>query len=296
MSLRYTVYGVPAYAGLAERVAARYLDALEVADPYRTLYASEPSYKDYVERKKKKGEKPLSQDDWASRVLGESAKETKPKLSLSEKLKAVSANAKKFLSNAPAEVKKFLSDDKHRSKVISDAKDYVKKLPGKVVENAKHAIKHEVEEFKEAASGIKTVLTGGKMTPKQKKAIKTVALHCAVSVAVSAVSGGLAAGAAGLTAKSAGVFASALGKKVALNTVTHGLGKAVDLEEGYHLGHGLLHNITHGLHHVTAAKGKKVDDRQLMFEYISYLVQKELDDLSPDDIAAALEDAATEAA
>ncbi len=32
--------------------------------------AGEPSYKDYVEDKKNKGEKPLSKEDWESKVLG----------------------------------------------------------------------------------------------------------------------------------------------------------------------------------------------------------------------------------
>ena len=39
--------------------------------------AGEPSYKDYVEKKKKEGEKPLSKEDWESRVLGK-GKEKKP--------------------------------------------------------------------------------------------------------------------------------------------------------------------------------------------------------------------------
>lgn len=37
--------------------------------------ASKPSYKDYVKDKKKKGEKPLSKDEWESKVLGKGKKD-----------------------------------------------------------------------------------------------------------------------------------------------------------------------------------------------------------------------------
>ena len=45
--------------------------------PLLTKEAKDPSYQDYLDKKKKDGEKPLSEEDWKSKVLGKSEKDEK---------------------------------------------------------------------------------------------------------------------------------------------------------------------------------------------------------------------------
>lgn len=263
---------------LIERVASRYMQAMEFDSP--------EALKEYLKAHPGADKSKHTVKKHDKEEHGASPGHKKP--SLKERLKSISSKAKDFISKAPGEVRKFLTDDKHRSEVLGKAKDFIKKLPEKTYKNAKSAIKHEAKEFGDAVGGIKAVLSGKKMTDHQKHAIKTVAAHAAISVAVAAVSGGLGAGLGGLAAKSAATFSSALGKKIALDAVTNGLGQAVMAEEVAHLGHGL----THMLHNVLAAEGKKGDDQDLMVAYVSKLVQDRLENLDPEMIAEALEEAA----
>lgn len=262
------------------RVVARYLSA-------------KADYQEYVERKQREHEKPLGKDEWEARVHGggesksEAPHEKSSPKGWGEKLRGLSDKAKAFLREAPKAVESFVHDPETRKRVLSDAKETLKSLPEKVYSKVRGALKHEVEEFKEAASGVKSVLTGKKMTDAQKKAVKAVALDAALTVAVAAVSGGLAAGAKGLALKTADTFTHSLAKKVALNAVTHGLGKVVTVEELGHFGHGIKHVLEHA-HHVTAKD--ESDDRDLMVAYVTKLVHDELEGLTPETLAEALED------
>ena len=58
----------------------------------------------------------------------------------------------------------------------------------------KHALKHEVKEWKEGAQGIRNWLKGEKVDHHQKAALKNMALHSALVVVPAAATGGLAAG------------------------------------------------------------------------------------------------------
>jgi hypothetical protein len=263
------------------RVVARYLSA-------------KADYQEYVERKQREHEKPLGKDDWEARVHGGGGGSVKDEAKLDksdskgwgEKLRGLSEKAKTFLKDAPKTVQSFVHEPETRKRVLSDAKATLRSLPEKVYSKVQHAIKHEVEEFKEAAIGVKAVLSGNKMTDAQKKAVKAVAFDAAITVAVAAVSGGLAAGTKGLALKAADTFTHSLAKKVALNAVTHGLGKVVTFEELGHFGHGIKHVIEHA-HHVTAKE--ESDDRDLMVAYVTKLVHDELGALTPETLTSALE-------
>jgi len=52
-------------------------DLIRIANEVTALerMAGEPSYKDYVKKKKNKGEKPLSKEDWEARVKGKGKKD-----------------------------------------------------------------------------------------------------------------------------------------------------------------------------------------------------------------------------
>ena len=261
------------------RVVARYLSA-------------KADYQEYVERKQREHEKPLGKEDWEARVHGggaakdEAPHEKSESKGWAEKLRGLSDKAKSFLKSAPKAVQSFVHEPETRKRVISDAKATLKSLPEKGYARVRDAIKHDLGEFKEAASGVRAVLSGHTMTDAQKKAVKAVALEAAITVAVVAVSGGLAAGAKGATLKAADIFTHSLAKKIALNAVTHGLGKVVVLEELGHFGHGLKH-VLEQAHHVTAKK--KSDDRDLMVAYVTKLVHDELSALTPETLASALE-------
>jgi cytidyltransferase-like protein len=61
-----------------------------------------------------------------------------------------------------------------------------------------HGLKHEYDTFKTAGSSVKTLMAGGKLDDKQKKALKSVGIKIATTALFAAVGGGLAHGAAGL--------------------------------------------------------------------------------------------------
>lgn len=214
-----------------------------------------------------------------------------PKKSWGERLKSLGEKAKAFVQNAPGEVKKFVQDDAHRRQVLHTMHKAVEALPDKVYENAKHAVKHQIHEFKEAKEGIHAVLKGEKMSKEQKHAVKLVAFDVALTVATAAITGGFGTGLKGVALKSVEAFAKGLAKKIALNTVTHGLGNVTTLEELTHFGHGVHHTLEHFL--TAADKGKKGDDQDLITAYITKLVADELDNLDPDTLAEAIEEAAS---
>jgi hypothetical protein len=208
-----------------------------------------------------------------------------------ERLKTLGEKAKKFVENAPAEVKKFVQDDAHRRSVLQSMHKDLENLPDTLYKNAKGAVKHEAHEFKEAAGGIKAVLKGGKMSKAQMHAVKVVAFDVALTVATAAVTGGFGLGAGGLAAKSLGNFAKAFAKKIALKSITDGLHHATTVEELHHFSHGLHHTFEHLL----TASDKEGDESDLITAYVTKLVADELADLDPETMAEALEEAAKEA-
>ena len=275
---------------MVRRVASRFVEAMEHTSPealrdYLREHPGADKSKHTVkkpERAEPSKDKPEEKSE--GKGHGDSHGEGK---SWKDRLKSLSDKAKTFVKEAPTAVKSFIEDEGYRKKAVSSAKETLKNLPKKTFEAAKHSIKHEVEEFKTAAEGVHTVLKGGKMTKEQKHAVKVVAFDVALTVAVAAVSGGLAAGAKGLATKSASVFAHSMAKKIALNTVTHGLGNVVTVEELGHFGHGVAHLFRHA-----ADEKKKPDDRDLMTAYITKLVSDEMERISPEMLAEAVEEAA----
>ncbi len=213
--------------------------------------------------------------------------EEKPKKSWKERFQSLSDKAKSFVKNAPAEIKKFVEDDAHRRKVAHAMHKAVVEMPGKVVDNAKKAIKHEAKEFKTAGEGIATVLSGKPMTKEQKHAVKTVAFDVALTVATAAVTGGFG----GIAGRAAAGFTKALAKKIALKSMTHGLGKVTTMEELAHFSHGVLEHITEA---ITAAENAGEGAGDLITSYVSKLVADELEDLDPEVLADALEEASKE--
>lgn len=260
---------------LARRVASRFVSAAD--------------YNEYVQRKKREHEKPLGRKEWEARIEGK-GKDEKPqkskKPSLKDRLKSLSSKAVGFLKSAPSQIKKFVEDPKHRKEVLSGAADAIKKAPGKLAKNAVAAAKKEMHEFKEAGQGIAAVLKGGKMSPKQKKALKTVALDVAMTVAVTALTSGLGSSFAGAAKATGASFVKALGKRIALNAVTRGLGNVVTLEEAAHGMAAFMAKM--------AAEGKSTKPDDVLGIWVESLVAKELEGLSDDDLVASLEETDSE--
>lgn len=278
---------VSTYRSVSLRVAARYQRAFQ---PTSIEFTSPEAMRDYMKQHPAADPANHSVKKPGEHEKGESGHEA-PKQTFSERLKSISAKAKSFLSNAPAEIKKFVQDDAHRRGVLTSMSKKLEDLPAKVYENAKHAIKHEIHEFKTAGEGIKAVLKGEKMTPEQKKAVKVVAFDVALTVATVAVTGGLGAGLKGVAVKSAQSFTTALAKKIALNTVTHGLGNLATVEELGHFGHGVAEVLERVIH----AAEKDQDERDMMVAYITKIVGDEIKGLDADSMAEALEGASGDA-
>ena len=280
---------------LALRIAARYLQATEFNSPEALRdYLKEHPQADKSKHTVKKPEKDAPKHEEGEHEEHEEG----PRKTFKERLDSLSTKAKSFLSNVPSEVKKFISHDAHRRHKLHAMHKVVESLPARVYTNAKKAIKHELHEFKTAGHGIKAVLKGEKMTAGQKRALKTVAFDVALTVATVAVTsglgtGGLTVGLKGLASKSAHSFATALAKKLALKALSHGLGNLTTVEELGHFGHGVVKTVGRFL---SASEGEKeeanMDD--IMTVFVMKLVADEIDNLDPDTLAEALEEAAEE--
>lgn len=208
--------------------------------------------------------------------------EEKPKKSWKERLKGLSEAASKFVKDAPKAVHKFIEDEGFRRQTAMDAHKALVSAPEKFAKKALETVKHEVKEFKEAGQGIAALVKGQKMSPHQKKALKTVATHMAISVAAAALtaSGPLAA---------AGAVGKGLAKHVAMKAVSNMLGHAHVLEELGHIGHGVKHLMEH------LAAEKKVDPETVLMNLVAAAVAKELEGgLSDADLKEALEAASKE--
>jgi len=203
--------------------------------------------------------------------------EEEPKKSWKERLKGLSEKASSLVRNAPKAVKQFIEDDSFRRKTLMEAHKALTEAPEKIAKNALNTVKHEVKEFKEAGQGIAAVMRGQKMTPHQKKALKTVATHMAISVTAAALtaSGPLAA---------AGMVGKGLVKHTAMKAVSNLLGHTHILEELGHIGHGVKH-----LMEKLAVEGKEADPEEVLGNLVLAAVAKELKGLSDEDIKKALE-------
>lgn len=93
------------------------------------------------------------------------------------------------------EQKKFFGHGHHKAK--SKERRTAGQLLKDKAKGIVKAIKHEVHEWKTAASGIKALLTGKKLDHHQKKAIKAVAIHTALVATPMLITGGLSAGLTG---------------------------------------------------------------------------------------------------
>lgn len=243
---------------MAVRVAARYQRAFE----FPTEHALDRYLKDHPDAdraqhtvKKEEHKDPSKPEDGGEKKPGkheeggeEGEKEfphTKPKTSWKDAVKNLSSKAMSFFQQAPEKIKSFATDEDFRRKTLMAAHEAIEKAPEQFVERAKKAIKQEAHEFKEAGSGVWTLLKGGKLDEHQKKAIKGVVTDIAITAAVSAVTGGLAAGAGGLVAKTASSFAYGLMKKVVARTVSDSLTHAP-----------LLHELAHGFHGLAEIAGE----------------------------------------
>lgn len=201
-----------------------------------------------------------------------------PKKSLKDRLRALSEKAQSFVKNAPKEVSKFLTDDGHRRKVLTEASAALEKVPAKTIKNVVDTVKHEVHEFKEAGAGIKAVLSGKKMNDHQKKAFKTVAFHVGLTVAATALtaSGGPLAGMA--------MFGKSMAKHIAMKAASNALGHLHVLEELGHVGHGIKHVLEK-----LAAEEPNSDE--VLVQFVIALMAKELSKLEDGDVAGLVEKA-----
>lgn len=262
---------------LALRVAARY-------QRHAREFGSPEALRDYLHEhpqadKSKHTVVKKDHDDHGDDHGGEHKEE--PKKSWKERLKGLSEKASNFIKNAPKTVHKFIEDESFRKKTAQDAHKALVETPEKFAKKALTAAKEEVKEFKEAGHGIAALMKGKKMTGHQKKALKTVATHMAISVAAAAMtaSGPLAA---------AGMVGKALVKHVALKSVSNLLGKAHVLEELGHIGHGVHHLLD------KLAAEKKDDPEEVLMNLIAAAVAKELEggisDADLKEAFAAMED------
>jgi hypothetical protein len=201
--------------------------------------------------------------------------------------KGLSDKAKAFVTSSSAEVQKFVSDSEHRKQTMVNAAKAVKDSPKVYAKRIVETVRHEVHEFKEAGEGIGVVIKGGKMSPKQKKAVTTVAIHMGIAVTAAALtSTGVLAGAAAL--------GKGMAQKIALKAAARALENIHLAQEISHIGHG-----AHALAHIfTAAEGEKpekVSPEEVLAILVLQSVLKELEDFSDEDMASVLEEASGQA-
>ena len=239
--------------------------------------------------------------------------------------KSLSKGAVKFFKESPEVVKKFVTDKEYRKETLAKSAKTLKEMPKKTFDGFKNGIKHTAEEFKDALGGVGNVLTGKKMTKKQKKAFAHLTVHATLAVATAALTGGTA----GLAGHATQNFVNATARKIAGNALTQGLGDfvagATELE---HFGHGIAHHaahageaISHAVSHAGEAasnvslallnlstgpfqvlsakdddkgdkKDEKLDTKAFMMAVVNKLVHDQLEKLSDEDLAEALNEAA----
>jgi len=203
--------------------------------------------------------------------------------------KGLSDKAKALVKNAPAVVQKFVVDAEHREKVMMDAAKSVLRSPKGYARNLVNVAK-EVHEFKEAGLAIKDVISGKKLNDHQKKAVKKVAIHMAITAAAAAISTtGIFAGAA--------FMGKAMAKKIAMKAALKAMEKVHILGELHHISHEAIHGIVE-LMDKFAAEEETGDEELTPEEALAALVMKCITDalaeFNEEDIGEALEDASEE--
>lgn len=197
------------------------------------------------------------------------------------RFKGLSDSASSFVEKSPKAVKHFFGNDEFRKNTLTEAKSVITKSPKKIVNSLVETAKEEVHEFKTASIGVKNLMTGKKMSKKQKAAFKSVATHMAIA-------GAAAAFAATGPLAGAGVFAGGLAKHVALKSVHKSLGNLHLLEELGHVGHGVAQLITH----IAAEdKDKSSTDSaadEAMAKLVLASVAKEIESLTDEDFSEVL--------
>ncbi len=208
---------------------------------------------------------------------------------LAGKLAKAGESVKKFVTTESAanpDVGKFLQNDDYRRDTLMRAHKALSASPEKIVHRIAKAAVEEGLEMKTASEGIRSLAKGGKLDKRQKKAIKTVALHMALSASVSAVS------AAGLTAAgTAGAFGHSLANTIALKAAKKSLGHVNTLNEVHHIGHGLVHALGH-LMTAAEGEGEKPDTENAFATLVYTAVLKGMDNLDEEDVMKTLEKAA----
>lgn len=252
----------------AQRVAARY--AMEHSSP--------EALKEYLtEHPKADPSKHLVREHKDEGHGGGHGHDDKPKKSLKERMQAL----KETVKSLPGAAKKFVEDHTHRKEVMGKAETSIKKSPGTYLKKLKETWDHEKHEFAETGKGIAAVMKGGKPTPGQKKAMKTVATHLAITTAAAALTSASPA-LAGLA------IGKAMAKHIALKAAAKVLGDLHVLEEMGHIGHG----IHHVLDKLAADEGgdEKLSPEDAFSALIMKKVMEQMDQLSDEDIADILEE------
>jgi hypothetical protein len=208
--------------------------------------------------------------------------------SLKERLKGWTSSALSFMKKAPPAAKKFVTDDDFRRKTLLDAHKELTTAPEKLVKNAIATVKEEVHEWKTAAEGVKTLITGGTLTKHHKQAMKTVGFHISLTLAAAALTAsGPLAGAA--------TFVKSMVKHIAMKSTARALGHLHVLEEMAHVGHGVAHGASHLVTEIMSkiaadSEGKKVDPEDLLGHFFAAAVAKEIKELDLDGIGEALKE------
>lgn len=247
---------------MALRVAARFQVARE--------FPSEKALRNYLQDHPQADK---SKHTVSDRKDESSKQEEEKKPSLKERLTAV-------LKKVPETAKKLVQDEEFRKKQFQGAAQAMEKAPGRVVQNVLKHIKKDAKEFKDAAQGIKTVMGGGKMTPEQKKAVKSVARNLAIEVTIAALTGGVAS----LASRSALSFTKTIATKIAYNAVTDDIGNLLsDFDYAKDLATGVFQVVR------KLGAEKKHDPLEVLTYVVAAKVAKELENLSTEDLLSALE-------
>lgn len=261
----------------AMRVAARYLEhhpRVRVASRRVALeFPNEKAFREYL---KEHPNADKSKHTVAKPHDDEGHDEEKPKTSWKDRLKSLSDKARSFVKEAPKNVKKFIENPEFRRKALLDAHKTLTESPEKIAKRVAKTVKDEVHEWKEAGEGIKSVLSGKKMSKAQKKAVKTVAFHVALTAAATVLT------TTGGPLVAAGAFGKSMAKHIAMKTASNALGHVHILEEFGHVGYGVAHLVQK-----LAAK----NDHEMALVNLSLAaLAKELEKLDDDEtIVAALE-------
>lgn len=217
--------------------------------------------------------------------------------------KGLSEKAKAFVSHSSASVQKFVADGEHRKRVLKDAGKSILASPKTYAKRLVETARHEVHEFKEAGAALKHLAKGKPLEAKQKKVLRTVAIHMGVALtAASMGSTGVLAGAVAL--------GSGMAKKIALKAALKSLEHVHLVQEISHIGHG-LHGLVDVVREMFASQQQEsedpeqdsedgeddkgpVDPEEAFAILVMKFVIKEMENFSDEDMSEVLEEASGE--